>query len=354
MGDGGRRSVLWMPILTRHNRRRTSTKGGEEEMDFRLVRCARVAVSICGLAAFTGCGETTGGTGDDCDVHGGCDGPFALESEGGDVRLEIFRFADNSEVLNSQGWFFEGQSPGVRPLDGDPVVDPIDGIEYCQDQTMYDDRFDQGPSQRLLEIVNSRTYLDMGSSITLEGPVDITLTKHTDTVDPSSGFFEHDIMYLGDIAPEDLPRDASYALSGFDVGTGQDPLGNEWEGASIYMPADFEATWASDSSTAAVAGLGGISFQKGDKLTITWTQPPADAPRDMALFAVIDGETGMVTHGCVTENTGEMVVPAVITNAVPDAGFIVHGMVQHHAYDYEGRRLDLQGLNCELWEYSAQ
>ncbi|GAB4561820.1 MAG: hypothetical protein Tsb0020_09650 [Haliangiales bacterium] len=307
--------------------------------------------------------------------HGsGCvDTPFAL-AEGGEVRLERFQTSEagTEDLLAAQAFFFKGQTPSFRPLDGTPITiraELADKGIACSDFRA-GNLFDNGFSAAAQTVVDTRTYYDVGDVVTLTNETDgtdvITLTEETDTVD-NSALLNHDTIYLAPADTTPVTLGATYvpALDGnsldypsLDLGYGQSVAGDMLADANgegtpkIYMPEGFTAT--SPTETELYAGL---TVTKGEDLIIDYdvaNAEPADWPGIITFIGFIN-PTNQAEFVCFNPPTeeGTFTVPYEIFDEdinVEDGSYIILGRFTHAAWEYiqDNTRVDLIGIECKV------
>ncbi len=370
----------------------------------RFVCYAGAAILTAGISA--GCGDDDGGGGggtadampgqpdaepgaadaappdaNPCDEnagHGsGCvDTPFAL-AEGGEIRLERFQktengdgVGDNADLLAAQAFFFKGQTPSFRALDGIQIELRTELAEKgitCSDFRA-GDLFDNGLSAEAQMVVDTRTYYDVGDVVTLTSEDDatdvITLTEETNTIDNSSAL-NHDTIYLAPADSTIVTRGSTYvpALDGnsldypaLDLGYGQSVLNEPLADANgdgtpkIYMPQGFVATSPTDAEL-----FGGLTFTRGEDMIIEYdvsNPEPADWPGVISFFGFINAE-GKAEFVCFNppSEEGTFTVPReVLEEDIDTGGTIIFGRFVHAAWEYvqDNTRMDLLGIECKL------
>ena len=298
------------------------------------------------LAAAGGCGDDDTGTGDagcvghTCPADGGADAgvdPFSLP-EGGDVRIELIYNPDGTSSVAMQAFYWQNQTPAARALSG-----PQFGMTSCEDMRG-GDVFENGTTPEAQQIADSREYIDMGASLTLTGNGQTyTLTRSEDTEDQSA-FLTHDIIYLGDVTRDDIAVDTEYTVDGVDMGSARNPLGITVSDSRIYLPDDFTITPAVNSGvTLPATGDFVFTISRGDRA-------------DGVFLAFGDPDTFAVRYQClfVPNDDGVLTIPQELIQAVDDEGFLLIGTFAHWANIMDGRRIDVQGINCLFAEYTKE
>jgi hypothetical protein len=312
----------------------------------------------------TGCGGDDGSGMDpgDCENvgHGGVcldRSPWQLEEASGLSRIElIYDYTDGSgtPAISTFAYFFEDQTPPRQPLEGEPM-----GDSACVDVTA-GDIYDTGPHPESQEIANTRSYIDIGDSMTLGNPDgDLTLAKAENTVD-GSNLIEHDIVYNADVSVDELAFDGLYDFQlnggGFtpeDLQGGVSVTGTPYDRNDLYMPPDFE------SITPTNQGYQNIEMNSSEDYVVEWSTPEIadNAPELAAFWGFVDPETFEIDYFCSGKNNDSLTIPSNVLSTVKENqpnGLIIHGIASHVAYNLNQSRYDLSGINCKLGAYSVQ
>ena len=351
--------------------------------------------------ALVGCGDDgnsdnppDAGGGPDASCEGGghasgcVDSPFQLP-EHGEFRLEQFQYAPSGtgadDDLAAQAFFFTGQNPPARSLDGKLLTlrqELVDQGYICQDFSD-GNNFDNGYTLAAQAVVDSREYIDVGAFATLTNEDDendvITLNKVMNGVDLSASL-THDILYQGDkdTAPN-LGGTYTPAVAGgptylaLDLKFGQSPPGDEMADPvtgvgepKIYMPSDFQMTSPVEEDFFAAEGL---TFTKGEDLELTYEIDNPETIGGEGGFPTVIVFIGFVVDGgvdayCLKINKGELddgtfTVPAEVLEIIPadppepaqdDFNYILFGRFTHVAWEVQNlpdpSRLDLLGVTC--------
>ena len=316
------------------------------------------------LLLLASCGEDTNM--DDCDpsklshgeslpAHCNADKTaFDLESEGGEVRVWIYRNkAADVRSVSMQALFFKDQNPAKRPLLS-PVL--VEGTTECYDMRPVSAAgvYDAGKTTRFQEIADSRTYVDVGSKVTVAaGGHSFDLEKKIDTEEVFNAI-KHDIVYQANVS-------SPYATNTTNVATGSDlnvtgpaltngvdivHLAAAPSTPAIWMPDDFDVT-SHDLAHDLV-----LPVNQDAHFTYTGADPD-----ELYSLTFFDLATITAPVVCIGPATGMVTVPKkaleLVKSYAPTGEFVL-GKFLHRAYDQEGRRIDLLGLNCQAGSYTIE
>jgi len=329
--------------------------------------------SVCTAALLAGalgaCGSDDEDGGDEACGH--CpQGAFEL-AEGGELRLELIGYPDEKgsggyvEVNAFQSFVFQGQEPAARPLAG-PSFDNEAGVN-CQDFRSHDN-FDNGFSEEGQAIVNTRSYFDVGPTVTAipqDGGDNQVLSREQDMLDPSSGGLVHDLLYLGG-DPAALLRNAYYDIEiegteeypAFDLRNGVTSQGVDWERPELFMPPDFTMLQPSETDY-----FTNTTFTAGEDFTFEWenNEPIVDGSPTNVMFIGFYNTAGAIDFYCLVddepEGTGITVPKEVIAEIEPEGGSILLGKFTHIAWNQGNRapaRFDFLGTNCKWGFYNVE
>jgi hypothetical protein len=313
---------------------------------------------------------------DDCVGHN-CPtaSPTMMLPEGGVIRYELFHVgydADGNKIESLGGWtfLFKGQEPGSRVL----LPDPLPDVAGCFDMTT-DSFFLSGNTPANQAIVDTRTYYDLGDTLTLTGPGGaIPMTKQpAGTQDPSMNL-QHEVMYLTDPGPDQaaaLQRNVSYPVpaiapvndfpgldlrGGFDVMMGMEHT----DPPAMYFPADFDLVTPTEQEY--FAANGGLQIDASQDLTVSWArsaEPPADDWVGQLQFTGFLDENHAMKYLCLSDSPDTQTIPAALftKEQLPETGLVIHGAITHmawaqHVSDAEEYRIDLLGVNCKFSSYT--
>jgi hypothetical protein len=304
-----------------------------------------------------------------CGGHGqpACEGSaWALEKEGGLARAELVTYIDGSQTLGVFAFFFNSQVPPLQSTDGIQV----EGTR-CQDLRS-GLVYDTGPYPQSQAINDTRTYLDMGATVTLDNlgsGEDFVLAKQTNTID-GSNFLVHDIVYATStvgVTAEDAAKvqhPGTYAIkfngsgwSDTDMKNGTsktltaDNKEQKVAAANMYMPASWTAVNPPENAAAVIPNNADFTF--------TWTNgsDPGEHAGILNFVGWGDATSGALDFFCVDDSDSgaqDFTVPASVISQVDQEGWIVHGKATHVAYDLKGFRYDLSGVNCHTYGYSKE
>jgi hypothetical protein len=278
---------------------------------------------MAGLSlAMVGCGDSDDGMMDDvtnCGGHGqpACAGsPWALAKEGGLARAELVIYIDGSQTLGIFAYFFNKQTPDLQALDGTNIQ--VQGMT-CQDMRS-GLVYDTGAWPQGQAINDTRTYLDMGPTVTYDNKgtgADYVLEKHTDVID-GSNFLAHKILYatstvgvtVEDVAALQTPGTYELKFSGSnwsdaDLKDG-DSKGKK-DGKSIrvnnhnmYMPASWTAITPPENAD--------ITLHNGQDWTLTWSNgvESAENPGILNFIGFGDATVGALDFFCVVDDQPDL------------------------------------------------
>lgn len=295
-------------------------------------------VCCVGLALASACSESTApvcdsgggghGGGDTCDVD-----PWTLP-EGGEIRIEQFRSSDGDNVA-VQAMFWENQTPAARPLGGVP----LEG--NCEDYTA-GNLFDNGFYDIQQTIADSRTYQDQGPSLMLRtGTTDFVLSRTMNAADRSAGIMQ-DIIYLGTDNASELVYGANYNVVGLDFNRAVDINSVDTTPGEFFLGPNFTTSANLLTTTPELPASGDY--------TVSWTPSPGTRA---AFLTFVDSTTFGGEYGCFDiPNTGSITVPESVISQVDDAGLMLIIEVDHRPHDFDGRRLDVLGINCNIGAYT--
>jgi hypothetical protein len=292
-------------------------------------RARRLAVaSTLVAAAATGCDDGDSPPPGECIGHTCPDATIDLP-EGGEVRLELVYIENRAPEIRTYAWFASAQDPETRPWPRHPSEWGIqDGANLCTDLRT-GVFFPSSPAP-------TRTYMDGGTSVEFVGPTTITLDKKEATRDLVFDI-EHDIIYMGEPDPALVVPGGTYD---FEIAGGSDLEAQLVEGA-IHVPADTRLTFPDTTEH--------ILFPRGQDFRFLWDSDSTD-PFDFAFVAFSDlyGPIGF----CIGPQSGYMTIPESFIAQMPQAGIILHGLVNHNAVERsDGRKFDFLGINCRQNSY---
>ncbi len=314
----------------------------------------QIMLALFGLS-LGACGSDGGDDTTDClgAGHGGTKptcGPWADDvAEGGEFRIEIQRNGtDDTTTAATHAYFFKDQIPARRELEGTVIV-PGTG---CTDVTagVY---FDNGSPAAAIEIANSRTYLDVGETVSISSAEQsFTLQKQLNMMDLSS-YLTHKEVYLTPSADGSANlRNHTYdvAWTGGDLGDMELAEPTAVQGyaaaAQLFVPANMTNLDPSFAAPLQIPATG--------DWTLTYDQEaaPADAPPLLQFIVFYDLDVGGVTHQCVNDGSGTMTVPREMIDKLNPSGLVYFGSFSHIGNLQQGRRLDLVGVNCQYQEFA--
>lgn len=302
---------------------------------------------------------------------GGCgDSSFDLALEGGEIRLELFQQGpDNGgNRLAAQAFFFNAQTPGIRPMVGTQIVDENGDFHGC---FAYKDGeyYNNGANPRHQEIADSRAYIDVGATVTLTNVADDTDTLELakddsgTAVDPSNRI-QHDILYVGD-ENYDPARAAFYSweiagagdylaidlVNGYSAAT-QMPVPDGFE-PNIYFPQEFTLSDPVEADYFA----SGVSFNKGEPLTITWDnagEEDATSPGVVSFVGFVTANDEVESWCLTPGDSGSATVPPEVLDYVSPEGKLLVGKFAHTAWEQtqDDARFDVLAVNCKLGAYT--
>jgi hypothetical protein len=290
-------------------------------------------------------------------MHGGsgADCPWTF-AEGGDIRMWKIELdpepgMEPGFISGGYGFFFKDQSTPIRPQFGPKI-----GTDYCFDLRA-GTYFDNGISPYQLDLVNSRTYLDVGAEITLtNGQHTYNLPPKMDEIDPLV-FLRHDRIYISDIPPEEIASGGHFDVHvpNVTIGKGITPDGRPIETPWVNLPGNVDVDWGTLEVSPDEMDIRGLKhLDTTQDFTVTWTQPATDEERSYFTFVTwADPESDYISpFMCLnTRNEGTMTIPKEVLALLPDHGDLVWGMTEHHAHSYDGRRLDILGMECHAALY---
>jgi hypothetical protein len=278
-------------------------------------------------------------------------GPWASDvPEGGEFRIELQKFGgDGATTAATHGYFFKDQTPARRELEG-PQSFP--GTR-CTDATggVY---FDNGSPTAAVQLVATRTYLDIGASASIKSAnQSFTLDKQLNTMDLSS-YLTHGIVYL----PASSDGTNNLRNQGYTV---------EWDAAGELGPMEMSEPTAVQgySSTAQLfvppemtnmspAFDQPLQIPATGDWTLTYDLPatPADAPPLLHFIVFYNTDAAGVDYQCVGDATGTVTVPRALLDKAASTGYIYFGTFAHVGSFQQQRRLDLVGVTCTYNEYT--
>jgi hypothetical protein len=319
-----------------------------------------ILIALSAIALLAACGEDKK---EECTGHGCITGSRFELPEGGEARIIVTTFYDGNPVkIDAQALFFKDQEPLSRPLAGAKIAGIADA---CEDWSS-GDIFDNGPTAKAMDIVASREYVDAGASVEFkQGSRTWTLPKKVKDMMGSSvdqaNFLEHPFIYYYQIPEGELVTNQNVRVP-LDLGRGEDPLGVAAPAdPSVLVPADFaltSPTLANDPN-----GLN-VTFPAGQDVVFTSDGVATSGDNtDITFIAFIDPNDFSARGQCLT-GPGERsyTVPRAMIDRMmlaerpamgsPD-GYLLVGEFVHRAYEFEGRRLDLLGINCHFFGWRS-
>lgn len=299
-----------------------------------------------------------GGCGDDPETnclgggHGGAPatcGPWATDvPEGGEFRIELQKFGgDGSTTAATHGYFFKDQNPARRDTEGPELA----GGMGCTDATggVY---FDNGSPAAAIAVADSRTYLDLGTSVSIKSTEQsFQLDKQMGVMDLSS-YLTHDIVYLPASSDgTDNLRNHAYSVewTGGDLGAMTMTEPTSVTGVAVksqlFVPPEMTNMNPAFDQPLQIPATGDWT------LTYDVAARPADAPPLLSFIVFYNTDTAGVDYQCVGDATGTVTVPRTMLDKVQPTGYIYFGTFTHVGHLQQERRLDLVGVTCTYNEY---
>ena len=94
-----------------------------------------------------------------------------------------------------------------------------------------------------------------------------------------------------------------------------------------------------------------VLINRNEDLPLTWTDNAPDDDPFLYSFAAFVDPLGVRVF-CIAPNSGVMVIPSEVFQAIPPAGWMQHGLLSHRPVDLDGRRVDLFGVSCDEGAYT--
>jgi hypothetical protein len=297
------------------------------------------------------------------------DEPSPFESpEGGEIRIERLQIGAEEVHTSAQAFFFLGQVPSSRDLAGPPLNfndphSPSDPLCFDFRKGIY---FANGAAPASQEIADTRTYLDMGSTVTLTSEqtgIEIVLDPMPPgTRDPSQKI-AHMFLYLSE--PEALVEPNAFYLPAI-VGHPSYPTLDLHHGTfafyddmsqtspSIHVPPDFTLTEPAEADFFGST----MTFVMGQRLAFTWENheaTPYDAPGTISFVRFSNEDDALEVMCLAPMATGELVVPLEVFQQIPPTGKIMVGKLVHTLWVrlLDDARMDLIGLNGKAGTYTV-
>jgi hypothetical protein len=287
-----------------------------------------LALGLAGvLAAACGGGSDNGAAG-----HGG-----GRLDDGGEVRIERRYLPDGTSIQTvTNAYFIDAQDGNVNRAP----------LGECTDlRGDYESQITPAVSLR-----DSRSYLDVGHRVTLSssgGNFDLARNY------AGKDFRNHDtgVVYLkdeaakGTVDPSMIATNAVYSITA---------AGDPDFDFSLYMPPDFTISGISYPAD---------TFTTGSDIDLSITMAAqTNNPNETnnANFVVFfdpadgDGNGHGASHFCLFEGgSSSFTVPSSTVDELAATGFWLTGAVDHRLGVYNGRTLDLMGINCVFGSYTT-
>jgi hypothetical protein len=269
--------------------------------------------------------------------------------EGGEIRHESVRMFGQPD----QAWIEVYQYAGTSPAANAPLPGPIAGSQYG---TCVDERDPASATWPYKPIVGA-TYLELpiaritGTGILTE--LDLATTAPTSQVGNLT-FRAQGLAYGGGAAGDPpggfngtLPAAAATPGGTYAIDIGQGAM-------TYYMPTGYVAPLG-------IGGADTIAIADDTDLEMSWTPPELDngdnRQFDYTFFAD-PSQPFAPQFICFPDVAGHLVVPASVTDELPDTGWIVHARITHRmeSADASGemRRFDLVAAFENVSRYAKQ
>lgn len=323
----------------------------------KLMAASSTLILITASSLIAGCGDD-GGNNNSClggGGHGGVEptcGPWAYDvPEGGEFRIELQKFGgDGAITAATHGYFYKDQVPARRVLEGPELM--ASAYPGCTDVRagVY---FDNGSPAAAVALADSRTYLDMGASVSIRSvEQSFVLTKQMAMMDLSS-YLTHDILYVPDSADgtDNLTNHAyDVRWTGGELGEMEMTEPTSVTGvpvkSQLFVPPHMTNISPSFAAPLQIPATGDWT------LTYDIAALPADAPPLLSFIVFYNTDTAGVDFQCVGDSTGTVTVPRAMLDQVQPTGYVYFGTFTHVGHLQQARRIDNVGVTCTYNEYA--
>ena len=317
------------------------------------------------LAAAFGCGGDEGG--------GTTDDPRTLP-EGGGFRVEFMEIGKvQAEILgegvdgdrifynDTELIFYTDQTPAVRGWP--PKIRDI-GRELEDGTVCYNTKeilsYWVSTITEQQAVVDTRSYLDMGETVTLVGEngYELDLIGEDGGLSPLQGLAHGKIYLPDDLTPNDpipsgwfevVPQDMPDSFPDFAPTNGITMwTGNPVERFGAFRPPPFDLEYPLESPYMEF----GVAYRTDQDFTWRADVPPMpdDANEWGKTLGVIRiTDTGIVIETICfnAEQHGTLTVPKEIIAEFPEGGIAAFNFMSANVYEWDGRQFDATGFTCK-------
>jgi hypothetical protein len=295
------------------------------------------------------CDPNNVGHGESCDEELTNFQKNRLLPEGGDIGFDRIEGYGGAVFGYMHAILYKDQVPALRPFDGKEIPNaPWDAV-HCEKYSVGngDDVWGTGNYPRQQEIVDTRTYVDVGNQVVLKnGGVEYKLTKRLNERD-NSGSLLHDWYYkLEDTVDfPAVPYGTTFTIEtplGFT--DGGDAFGGKLDSPVLESPGLLTVT------TPAFVNSEILQIQRNQDMSLAWTDASTKETNAFLLFGNAENQ---LTHFCLAGSEKAFTIAASVLNDLPaTGGWLIVGQARHYIYNYEGRRIDVLSQNCNYRDYT--
>jgi hypothetical protein len=299
-----------------------------------------IMTSACGDDKTTDTPPDSGGGDPMCGGHGQPECNFEwLQHNGGEIRLEIVQNPAGKMLVTLYAFFISAQTPEKIPYltygkEENGAFGP------CSATSTYSNSVNPGQ-----EVNDSRVFVDVGDTITLsDGRVDIVMNRYENIADKRGLIMDIGYAYQGaaqgTVPPDMVLPGVEYTitLSGMGVLPYKLKVPPTWN--TVGGNVQFLASGTNNMATAA-----------------SWVYLYQDEAKfeETALLQFTGNNTaGMKeTWFCVGPAAGRIDVPDAKT-MFPPSGTMQGATAVHQKVEWNGRLLDIIGVNCKQSAYAIQ
>lgn len=275
---------------------------------------------------------STIGCGNNTSVNPGPDAPDTeyLKHEGGEVRLEYVGTSMGTTVVIAYAFFLGSQAPEKIPY----------SAEGCSNLTGYLN------VTNAAAVNNTRTFLDVGDTVTLSGPgTDIVMPRYSNIPDKRGLVmgteYAKNGMVRGQVVGTDLTLGASYQISTSGMG-------------KLSMPLKLPTAWKTTGGNMNF-GVNAVNMIPPNT-DLSWQYANLDAStivdNGTLLFTGMNSQGVTETWFCQQGPTGHVDIPAAQIAMFPQTGQVQSATITHEQVDFNGRVVDLYGVNCLTAPYT--
>lgn len=295
----------------------------------------------------TGCGDNGGSEtpmpdsgGPPCGGHGQPDCDFEwLKYNGGEIRLEIVQTPTGKQIITLYAFFISGQTPEKIPYltygsQQNGAFSP------CSATSTYSNSVNPGK-----EVNDTRVYVDVGETMTLsDGRVDIVMNRYENIPDKRGLVMDIGYAYqgaaAGTVPPDMVLPGVEYTITLSGVGV-------------LPFKLKVPPTWNTVSGNIQFLPSGTNNMQTDASWEYLYEDDPKWEEVALLQFTGNNSAGTKETWFCVGPAAGRIDVPNA-KNMFPPSGTMQGATAVHQRVEFQGRLLDVIGVNCKQSAYAFQ